>query len=186
MLETLTQLGELLTITSVQVEFVIAGGAGLIMQRTIQRATQDVDVFAIRTPDGALVRATAGLPPQLIDAVREVGRRQGLADGWLNAEMARGSDWMPPNFEARVQWMDLPGMRVGLVGRPDFIAFKLEAAADWVPAISKHLNDLIALNPSDAELDEADRWLAAANAGAPFFANVAWARNHVADRRRKE
>lgn len=61
LLETLTQLGELLTITSVQVEFVIAGGAGLIMQRTIQRATQDVDVFAIRTPDGALVRATAGL-----------------------------------------------------------------------------------------------------------------------------
>lgn len=72
------------------------------------------------------------------------------------------------------------------VPRPDFIAFKLEAAADWAPAISKHLNDLIALNPSDAELDEADRWLAAANAGDPFFANVAWARNHVADRRRKE
>ncbi|HEY5220409.1 MAG TPA: DUF6036 family nucleotidyltransferase [Gemmatimonadaceae bacterium] len=186
LLETLTQLGELLAIAGVQIEFVIAGGAGLIMQHIIQRGTQDVDVFAIRTPTGELVRATAGLPPQLVEAAREVGSRQGLAVDWLNAQMARGSDWLPPDFEARIRWMELPGLRIGLVGRPDFIAFKLEAAADWAPGMSKHLNDLVALKPSDTELAEAERWLAETNADDPFFANVAWARSHVADHRSKE
>ena len=49
---------------------------------------------------------------------------------------------------------------MGLVGRRTLIALKLYAAAhDYADWKSVHLQDLLALGPTDAELDEAREWV---------------------------
>lgn len=55
------------------VEIVVVGGAALAMQWDQARTTYDVDVVS------------EGIPSVFWDLVAEVGRDEGLGDGWLNA-----------------------------------------------------------------------------------------------------
>jgi hypothetical protein len=182
--QVLRDLGDLLAVRGSRFECVIAGGATLQLLGTITRGTEDVDVFAIRTEDGSLTRAFDGLPDELVRAAADVGPRHGLSPDWLNAVMAKGSRWIPPGFEDRVTWEQFGGLKVGLAGRADLIMFKLEAAADHGSTVSKHIRDLVALQPTDAELDAAGKTLREINAGEPFFQSVQRVRDHVASQRR--
>jgi uncharacterized protein (DUF2237 family) len=69
------------------------------------------------------------------------------------------------------------------VGRDDLIRLKLYAAADDSPG-GRHVRDLAALNPTDAELDQAARWVKTQDAGAAFPGLVDQVITHVRTRRR--
>ncbi len=58
-----------------------------------------------------------------------------------------------------MEWRRYEGLWVGIVSRHDLIYFKLCAAADDVGVSSVHFQDLLALLPSDAELNEAGNWI---------------------------
>jgi hypothetical protein len=143
---------------------VVVGGTALNLLRVVNRTTNDVDVIALATPHPAGsptdVRPPDPLPPELRDAIATVARDLGLPADWLNTAVA--GQWqtgLPPGFATRVGWRRYGALWVGLAGRLDLIHLKLYAAADDVGTTSRHFRDLIALHPSDAELEAAGRWI---------------------------
>lgn len=166
----LRALGELLAREGHHFGLVIVGGAALNLLGLIHRPTEDVDVLAFRTgePDTGeqIVPPPSPLPNVLTRAIQQIADDFQLADDWLNANVA--GHWrtgLPPEWTRRVQWVELPGISLGLVHRFDLIFLKLYAAADhaqldltrYVP--SKHDLDLMALAPNDEEFEAARAWV---------------------------
>ena len=76
-------------------------------------------------------------------------------------------------------WRTYGGLEVGLASRYDLIFFKLYAAADQPGPDSVHFQDLLALGPSDEELEAAARWVRDQDPGSDF-ANYARAERNRA------
>ncbi|MGA2260064.1 MAG: hypothetical protein ABSH28_01370 [Acidobacteriota bacterium] len=140
---------------------VVCGGSALIAQGLIQRATKDVDVVALMDSERRLV-SPAPLPGSLLKAAKEVARDMGLPDNWLNNGPSRDEgglfqlglpEGMADRLNERVYG---PRLTVFFVGRFDQIHFKLYAAADRRDGT--HLDDLLLLKPTAAELETAARW----------------------------
>jgi len=168
----LLRVGELLAAAGEPQAIVIVGGAALGLLGVVARATRDVDILAFARPRGrdawTLVPPPPQLPESLAVAIRTVGRDLGLADDWLNTGPAlQWKQGLPPGLETRIRWRQYAALRVGLVGRKDLIYLKLHAAADNSPEGS-HARDLAALDPTDAELEEAAQWVKGQDAGAAF------------------
>lgn len=130
----------------------------------VARATTDVDIIALATPDGAgtlrLARPGRKLPAPLAEAANTVAQDLGLDPYWLNT--GPESQWrtgLPPGMEQRITWRRFGALNVGLVDRRDLVSFKLYAAADDVGPRSVHYQDLLALEPTDAELEAAGHWV---------------------------
>lgn len=64
---------------------------------------------------------------------------------------------LPPGWEKRVEVRRFGALEVHLTSRFEQVCFKLYAAVDRGPR-DKHFADLLALEPSRAELLEAARW----------------------------
>ena len=86
---------------------------------------------------------------------------------------------LPPGLETRVTWELYGALWVGLVDRYDLIFFKLFAAADSAGPKSVHYQDLIALNPSAAELSEAVKWVGTQDASPDFPRIIQQVVNHA-------
>lgn len=161
---------------------VIVGGAALNLMGAVRRATRDVDILAFARGRGRSARLEpppTPLPDVLAAAIHTVGRDMGLADTWLNADPAlQWKQGLPRGLAGRVKWRKYGALRVGIVGRADMIRFKLYAAADDHPA-GRHVSDLVALHPSDAELREAARWVKRQDAAPQFPAFVDQVVAHV-------
>lgn len=100
-----------------------------------------------------------------------VARDFDLPADWLNAVI--GAQWelsLPPRLKEDLTWRTYGGLRVGLAGRRTLLALKLFAAVDQGPE-SVHVQDLVALRPTEAELEEAASWVRAQDA-APEFASM--------------
>ncbi len=113
----------------------------------------ELEVLRLRPPDEPL-------PPDLVAAAATVARDVGLDPNWLNAGPA--SQWktgLPDGLAERLVWRDYGGLAVGLVGRSDLILFKLYAAADDRGPTSVHFQDLMALQPTNNELEGAGDWV---------------------------
>jgi hypothetical protein len=143
---------------------VVVGGTALNLLGFVHRVTHDVDVIALATPHPAGlptdVRPPVSLPPELRDAIATVGRDLGLPADWLNTTVA--GQWqtgLPDGFVTRITWRQFGGLWVGLAGPLDLIHLKLYAAADDIGTTSRHFQDLVALHPSDAELEAAQQWI---------------------------
>ena len=143
------------------VRIIICGGSALIALRLRDRTTTDVDVVALMNEKKELLSPDP-LPEFLLSAARQVARDLGLSPEWLNNGPSRGEGGLfqmglPAGFVTR-----LTGRRFGkrlfafFIAREDQIHFKLYAAADQ--RSGTHLNDLLALKPTDAELETAARW----------------------------
>jgi hypothetical protein len=143
------------------IRLVVCGGSALIAQGLITRTTKDVDVLALADSNGSLI-SPVPLPECLIKAVKEVARDLGFADDWINNGPSSGEgglfqlglpEGLADRLDKRVYG---PRLTVCFIGRFDQIHFKLYAAVDrWD---GTHLDDLLSLAPSDAELEAAARW----------------------------
>lgn len=163
-------MGALLSAAGERVHIVVVGGVAIVVRGIRSRATADVDVIARGEIDlhGQLrLVAPDPLPEVLVKAVERVARDYGLSVDWLNTvigkQWRKGVNALPPALEAEVVWHAIGGLNVGIAGRRSLIALKLYAAADTAPR-SVHTQDLVALAPTDEELDEAAEWARAQDA----------------------
>lgn len=155
--DALTLLGDRLRLAGLPPqELIVCGGTSLIARGFVSRATKDVDVLARRVGGADFVSARQ-LPKEFLDAAERVARDLGLPITWINSgpvdlfEMG-----MPDGFMDRLEARSYGHITAWYIGRIDQIHFKLYAAVDRGP--SRHLTDLLTLEPSDSELLAAARW----------------------------
>ena len=149
-------LGAHLRAAGTSASLLVVGGAALALRGWVHRTTQDVDVLACEVR-GELVPPDLSEP--LVAAVRRVARDFGVADGWLNA--AVGAQWtagLPDEASTDIEWREYGGLRIGLAGRQALITLKLFAAVDH-GLTSVHVQDMMALEASPAELEQAKAWV---------------------------
>jgi hypothetical protein len=169
----LQAVGELLAAEGHTIGIVIVGGAALNLLGIVERTTRDVDVLAFAVPGKGdrprLVEPPEQLPDWLQRAIREVGRDAALARDWLNTGPAlQWRQGLPPGFETRVEWRQFSALTVGIAGRYDLIFLKLYASADSTGPESVHYQDLLRLQPSGDELDEAAQWVRTQDTSSAF------------------
>lgn len=184
----LAAVGELLSARAQTYSCVVAGGTSLAALGVIDRPTGDVDVMAERDEDGNVALAPTEFPSFVAQAISEVAREFGLRPDWMNTQMATGlKAGMPPGFVERLTWQTYGGLHVGFVDRRSLIALKLEAASDDPPhgRTDVHLGDLVSLEATAEELDEAALWVAAINVDPRRTETIAWVKSHVAERRNR-
>jgi hypothetical protein len=153
--ELLRPLGEQLEVAGEHFELVVVGGSALVALGLITRATQDVDVVALREADD-LVCADP-LPEALARARDRVSRDFAVPDSWLNPGPTSLLDFgLPEGFTNRMQAVAYgPALTVHFASRLDQIHLKLYALVDQGPG--KHELDLRALEPTRDELAAAAR-----------------------------
>ena len=138
---------------------VVCGGSALILTGAVLRTTRDVDVVALGSNKGLM--SPDPLPKTLALAAGETAADLGLPPDWLNNGPSRGEGGLfqmglPDGLDARWTTRSYgPYLTVHFVGRLDQIHFKLYAAADRG---GYHIEDLLALDPTDDELVLAARW----------------------------
>lgn len=184
----LTLVGELLAAEGEAYAVVIIGGAALNLLGIVRRTTNDVDIvgFGERRPDATwgVVAAPAPLPETLVKAIRTVARDLHLGENWMNAEPALQARFgFPAGMERRIHWRNFESLRVGIADRTALICFKLHAAVDNAMQ-GRHERDLMALNPTDDELDMAAAWVRTQDAGPDFPGQVGEAVEYVRAKRR--
>jgi hypothetical protein len=158
----LSALGEQVEVLAPEpLEILVCGGSALNLLGFIRRATKDVDVIAYvhRNEEGkvSLIKADP-LRPELMEASRRVARDFNLPENWLNAGPASALDFgLPEGLMERVITRAFgKKLIIHFLGRYDQIHFKLYATADQ--GAGKHLDDLLALQPTAEELGKAARW----------------------------
>ena len=173
MIAALRALGEILASQGENVGVVVVGGTALIMQGFVVRATRDVDVIAIShdppVQERKAIEPPEPLPESLLRAILRVARDYNLPDDWMNTTV--GLQWktgLPSGFEERIHWEQYGGLWLGFADRYDLIFLKLYAAADSEGPSSVHFQDLMALQPTNEELDAAARWVRSQDPSAPF------------------
>ena len=154
--EALLALGTLLEDRGHKYEIVAIGGGSLLLLGQIQRPTKDLDLVAL-VKEGQLISADP-LPKILLQAAEEVAQALELRKDWINpgpADLLKMG--LPRGFMDRAHARHYKGLTLHLADRLDQIFFKLYASVDQGPH-SKHFADLIALNPSGVELEQAKIW----------------------------
>jgi hypothetical protein len=141
------------------IEIVVCGGSALILTGEVPRTTLDVDVLALVSQDRLC--SPDPLPEPLARAARESAEDLGLPTNWLNNGPSRGQGGLfqmglPDGIHERLTTRTFGShLTVHFIGRVDQIHFKLYAAADRG---GYHIDDLLALKPTDDELVRAARW----------------------------
>ena len=175
--QALQAVGELVAADSESYAVVILGGAALSLLGVIDRATRDVDIVAFASDSVSAKAPDLAMPPKpmpepLARAIRTVALDFGLDETWLNTgpdlQMRMG---LPEGMAERLEWRQFAGLRVGLTSPRDLVSFKLFAAADDRPG-GRHAKDLLALNPSDADLDAAADWVKGQDANVNEFPGI--------------
>ncbi|HEV2149226.1 MAG TPA: DUF6036 family nucleotidyltransferase [Longimicrobiaceae bacterium] len=180
--EALRAVGDILRASGERVSIVVVGGATMNLLGIVRRSTRDIDVIARawRDAQGDLHLTHAEpFPESLRRAIRTVARDLGLPENWMNAEV--GSQWvhgLPPWILDEITWRAYASLDVGLVGRRTLIALKLFASVDSGPG-SVHVQDLLALAPTDAELEESASWVSTQDAYDGFSSMISQVAEHV-------
>ena len=135
-------------------EAIVVGGAALVLNGTISRATEDVDVIA---PD---------IPKEVLAASRTFANersstQQPLRDDWLNNGPSSLVDVLPEGWRDELRPL-YQGEAITFLqlGRMDMLRTKLFAYCDR----QTDLNDCVALEPTDRELRIIKPWLDAQDA----------------------
>ncbi len=142
------------------IALVVCGGTALAALGLVERTTRDVDVLAKACEGGGKIRIESlrEFPPWFIKAARTVARDFGLPGEWINLGPAPQLQLgLPEGFEKRLvrrKYGDY--LTIFFISRTDQIHFKLYASVD---RDSYHVEDLLKLHPSEAEIEEAARWV---------------------------
>ena len=115
--------------------------------------------------------------------VQSVALELGVEPGWLNlGPVSLLETGLPEGFLSRCRIETFGELRVHIANRHDLIHMKLFAATDQGPT-SKHMSDLLALEPTAEELDVARQWRRIQDVSAPFAsevdATVAWVKRQT-------
>ena len=154
----LAALGDVLAYRGEAYEIVLVGGGDLVLRGIISRSTKDADIFGQRLANGRIVPLHR-LPDALARAVSEVAEAHDLTPDWLNVGPESLLELgLPAGFEDRLTARHYGSLTVWLAGPYDLVCFKLYAAADHWPSQDRHLDDLRALRPSEADLLSSARW----------------------------
>jgi len=158
----LNALGEQLeALPGESIELLVCGGSALIFLGLVHRATKDVDILAYikRTHRGdtSFIKAKP-LTPEFVMAANTVARDFDLPENWINAGPTSAVDLgLPDELMERVTTREFGRkLTVHFLGRYDQIHFKLYAAVDQGAGI--HYDDLLSLDPTPDELEQAARW----------------------------
>lgn len=155
-----------------QFEATVIGGAALALLGVIERATQDVDVLS------------PPLPPQIAEAAHNFAEHMrtrdiNLADDWLNNGPALLVHELPLGWRSRRQPLFTgTALTLGTLGRSDLLKLKLFALCDR----GTDLGDCIALRPTKAELERAQRWVAHRDANPHWPQHVRATLEHLRER----
>jgi hypothetical protein len=161
-------LNEILFALDRQIEFhggspiglLVCGGTALAALGLIARTTKDVDVMAgvEETDEGLRIFKITRFPGWLLQAANTIARDFGLPEEWLNLGPASQMDLgLPSGIEGRLVKKSYGDhLVVYFIGRRDQIFFKLYAAVD---RNDYHVQDLVALRPTDKEMEAAARWV---------------------------
>ncbi len=168
MLENKKQIEEILMALSEQledlnadpIEMLVCGGTALNVLGYVQRTTEDVDIVAYieKGKDGETrITKAEGLKPDLKEAAERVQKDFNLTDNWLNTGPASVMDFgLPEGYRDRVKIHSYgEKLKIYFLERYDQIHFKLYAAVDRG---GKHFDDLMALKPTEDEIEQAARW----------------------------
>ncbi len=127
-------------------EVSICGGAALNLLGYIKRVTKDIDIVAPEV-----------LPEKFKEAVKMTADYFGLKSDWINqgpVDLLRMG--LPEGFHVRCKKLEFHSNLIFCIAsRLDQIHFKLYASIDRG---GYHLQDMVALGPSDDELTMAVRW----------------------------
>jgi len=159
--KSLTALNDQLEIRrSPVIEIVVCGGSALQFLGLVDRTTKDVDILAFASSNNDFLNLVTArdLPEYLSDSIKIVSRDFKLPENWFNSGptdlLTQG---LPAGLEDRLIYKKYGScLTVYFISRYDQIFFKMYASING--GGQRHLNDLIALNPSDEELIAAARW----------------------------
>ncbi len=152
--------GRLRLNAALPVGIVVCGGSALIATGLVSRTTKDVDIVALADESGALL-SPAPLPEALSVAAREVALTLEIGENWLNNgpssdEGGLFQTGLPEGLSTRLHKREYGSqLTVYFIDRVDQIYFKVFAAADRA---GYHVDDLMALNPSPGEMEQAAMW----------------------------
>jgi hypothetical protein len=152
----LTLFGERLNITfpGEQWKFVVCGGTALQALDLITRTTKDIDVIGI-VRFGTI--AFAELTPLFLEQISLCARIFDLPGDWFNTgPEGYIKSGLPEGLIERLTWKEYGhNLSIGYISRIDQIFFKLYASVDRG---GYHVDDLLALQPTENELAAAARW----------------------------
>jgi hypothetical protein len=157
----LNMLGERLRLKDTpSVRLVACGGSALIAMGLVSRTTDDVDVVALVDAHQQLI-SPVPFPEYLEESIREVAILMNLSGDWMNYGPSRDSgglfqNGLPEGLLARAHRKDYGSHLITyFIDRIDQIHFKVFASAD---RLGVHIDDLVSLNPSNQEMENAARW----------------------------
>jgi len=140
---------------SEKIELVVCGGSALITMKLVSRTTKDIDIVA-RIANNKLIDPDP-LPEVLVKSAAAVTQNLDLPPDWLNtgpADLFKMG--LPVGFQSRLEPKQIGELlTVYFISRLDQIHFKLYASVDRG---GYHIEDLLALNPTDDELLNAANW----------------------------
>ena len=151
------------------INLVVCGGTALAALGLVTRTTRDVDILGTvsATESGLTVHRIKEFPQWLIEAAGKVGRDFDLPKNWLNLGPASQVDLgLPEGFEKRlIDRRYGQYLTIYFISRLDQIHFKLYAAVD---RDDYHVQDLIALMPTEDEMTMAATWVITQDVSEPF------------------
>ncbi len=134
---------------------VVCGGSALIATKLICRTTKDVDIVA-RVENDTLIDPSP-LPEALVKEAKFVADNYNLPADWLNcgpSDLFRMG--LPDGCTERlIETKFGDQLTIYFISRLDQIYFKLYASVDRG---GYHIDDLLNLNPTSAELIQASQW----------------------------
>jgi hypothetical protein len=147
--ETIERFDRFLDAEGLALEAVVIGGVAMALLGVTSRQTKDCDVLV---PE---------VPPEIADAARRFAAQERAAgnpldEGWLNNGPASLADALPPGWRSRVRTLfEGWALRLLTLGRVDLLRSKRFALCDR----ALDLQDCVALQPTEQELDEILPWL---------------------------
>jgi len=132
---------------------IAVGGAALAILDIVIRGTRDLDLLE---PE---------IPPAVAKAAKEFAQLHGLSEDWLNCGPGSLARELPPDWKSTVvPLFNGKNLRLSTLSRINLIRAKLWAMCDRM----RDLEDLVALAPTDDEINLAAVWVK------PLDGNPGW------------
>jgi hypothetical protein len=157
------------------INLVVCGGAALIITKLVTRSTRDVDLIALANTKGSEVELLPPdtLPADLKQLVAEIAREFGIREDWLNFGPSPLLQFgLPEGLTTRLTKKSYGAcLTVFFISRFDQVHFKIFAAMDAKEG-TRHLSDLLDLEPAESEVKAAVSWLLGRKVSSQFKATL--------------